>query len=126
MSELITISKLCKILGLINPKTQKPLNHVLRYWEKEFLQIRPKKINNQRYYSKEDVEIVRYIHSLIKKDKISIAGVKKILNKNSKKLDVYHKDGLKIEYFQRRIKNKNLRLLKKLKELKANGKKDSS
>ncbi len=52
MSKLINISELCKLLNLIDPKTKKPLNYILRYWEKEFPQIKPKKINNRRYYSK--------------------------------------------------------------------------
>ena len=51
MSKLINITEASKILNLIDPKTKKPLNHVLRYWEKEFKQIKPIKINNRRYYS---------------------------------------------------------------------------
>ena len=51
MTKLMKISELSESLNLINPKTKKPLNHVIRYWEKEFKQIRPKKINNRRYYS---------------------------------------------------------------------------
>ena len=51
MNKLINISELSKILNLIDPKTKKPLNHILRYWEKEFKEIKPKKINNRRYYS---------------------------------------------------------------------------
>ena len=47
MSKLINISELSKMLNLIDPKTKKPLNHVLRYWEKEFKEIRPKKINTR-------------------------------------------------------------------------------
>ena len=51
MNKLLNISELSKKLNLINKKTKKPLNHILRYWEKEFKEIKPKKINNQRYYS---------------------------------------------------------------------------
>ena len=36
MSKFIKISELSKILNLEHPKTKKPLNHILRYWEKEF------------------------------------------------------------------------------------------
>ena len=43
MSKLINISELCKLLDLIDPITNKPLNHILRYWEKEFSEIKPKK-----------------------------------------------------------------------------------
>ena len=53
MSKLLNISEVSKILNLIDPQTKKPLNHILRYWEKEFKEIKPKKINNRRYYSLE-------------------------------------------------------------------------
>ena len=49
MSELISITKLSQMLKLVNPKTKKPKNHILRYWEKEFKEIQPK--INRRYYS---------------------------------------------------------------------------
>ena len=34
MKKLSTISEACEILGLIDKKTNKPLNYVIRYWEK--------------------------------------------------------------------------------------------
>ena len=43
MNKLISISEASKKLNLIDTITKKPLNHILRYWEKEFKQIRPKK-----------------------------------------------------------------------------------
>ena len=43
MNKLIDISSLSKMLGLIDPISKKPQNHILRYWEKEFKQIKPKK-----------------------------------------------------------------------------------
>ena len=61
MNKLINISELCKLLDLIDPRTNKPLNHILRYWEKEFSEIKPKKINNHRYYSKKNIEILKII-----------------------------------------------------------------
>ena len=51
MKKFYSISELSKNLNLIDPSSNKPLNHILRYWEKEFKQIKPKKINNRRYYS---------------------------------------------------------------------------
>ena len=45
----------------MNPKTRKPLNHILRYWEKEFKEIKPKKINNRRYYSNKQIEEIKKI-----------------------------------------------------------------
>ena len=57
MGKLISISEVSKILNLVDPKTKKPLNYILRYWEKEFKQIKPKKINNRRYYTAKQIEI---------------------------------------------------------------------
>ena len=44
MVKFINISELTKMLNFIDHKTKKPLNHILRYWEKEFKQIKPKKL----------------------------------------------------------------------------------
>ena len=126
MDKLINISKLCKILNLIDPKTKKPLNHTLRYWEKEFPQIKPKKINNHRYYSLKDVETIKIIKLLIKDKKISIAGVKNILSSGIKKLDDYDNSSLRNQYIKKNIKIKSSKLLEKIKRLKNYGKKNSS
>ena len=48
MNKLLIYLNYLKLLNLIDPITKKPLNHVLRYWEKEFKQIKPKKINNRQ------------------------------------------------------------------------------
>ena len=61
MDRLITISELAKLLNLLDPKNKKPLNHIIRYWEKEFKQIKPKIINKRRYYSAKDVELLKMI-----------------------------------------------------------------
>ena len=61
MNKLINISEMAKTINLIDPKSRKPLNHILRYWEKEFKEIKPKKINNRRYYSAKQVEIIKMI-----------------------------------------------------------------
>ena len=126
MSKLINISKLCKMLNLINPKTKKPLNHTLRFWEKEFIQIKPKKINNQRYYSEKDIEIIKIIKVLIKDKNISIKGVKKILSSNRKKLDDHYIDSLQVSFLRNNLKIKSKSLLNKIEKLKNYGKKNSS
>ena len=41
MEKLLTITEVSKLIENINTKTNKPLNHILRYWEKEFKQIKP-------------------------------------------------------------------------------------
>ena len=84
MSKLINISELSKILNLIDSKTKKPANHVLRYWEKEFKEIKPKKINKRRYYSSKQIEKIKFIKFLLKNKGMSIMGAKKMLNLNRK------------------------------------------
>ncbi len=54
MDKLLNIAELSKTLNLVNPKTKKPLNYILRYWEKEFKHIKPKIINKRRYYNVEN------------------------------------------------------------------------
>ena len=125
MSKLLTISELSLSLKLVNPLSKKPLNHVLRYWEKEFKQIRPKKINNRRYYSSEQVEIVKLIKFLLKNKGMTISGVKNVLNLNINKLDDYNSDSLKADYYKIRIKEKSKKLYEKIKKLKKYGKKNS-
>ncbi|PPR48443.1 MAG: hypothetical protein CFH23_00348 [Alphaproteobacteria bacterium MarineAlpha6_Bin1] len=53
--------------------------HVLRFWESKFIQLSPLKLSgNHRYYRKVDIELIRYIKSLLYEDCISIKGVQKI------------------------------------------------
>ena len=126
MSKLINISELSKILGLINHSTNKPQNHILRYWEKEFKQIKPKKINNRRYYSPKQVNIIKMIKFLIKNKGITISGVKSIINLNTNKLDDYNSHSLKADYYKNTLKTKSKKLLEKINKLKNYGKKNSS
>ena len=126
MAKLIKISELSKQLNLIDPSTKKPQNYVLRFWEKEFKQIKPKIINRQRYYSKEQVETIIFIKFLLKNKGLTINGVKKVLNSNINKLDDYDSDSLKTDYYKTKLKEKTKNLLTKLKELKKkHGKKNS-
>tara|TARA_B100001063_G_C16719168_1_gene532533 strand:- start:182 stop:568 length:387 start_codon:yes stop_codon:yes gene_type:complete len=125
MEKLLTISELSLMLDLIDSSNKKPRNYVLRYWEKQFRQIRPKKINNRRYYSPQQVEIVKMIKFLIKNKGMSILGVKNILNSNRIKLDDYNSYSLKADYYKSRFKNKSNKILEKIKKLKKYGKKNT-
>ena len=125
MSKFFKISEVSVYLDLVNPLSKKPLNHILRYWEKEFRQIKPKKINNRRYYSTEQVEIIKKIKFLVKNKGMTISGAKKLLNLNINKLDDYDLDSLKAEYYKNALKNKSKNLLNKIKNLKKYGKKNS-
>ena len=116
MSKFYNISDLSKILNLINPSNKKPLNHVIRYWEKQFKQVKSKRINNRRYYSSKQVETLKLIKFLLKNKGMTVSGVKKILNLNINKLDDYNSDSLKAEYYKDNIKKKSRRILEKIKK----------
>ena len=126
MSKLLNITALSKQLNLINPKTKKTKNYVLRYWEKEFKEIKPKKINNRRYYTSKQVDTIKLIKFLLKEKGLKISGVKKILNSNINKLDDYNVDSLKSNYNKILFKEKTRKLLNKLNNLKNYGKKNTS
>ncbi len=128
MKKFINISELARILNLIDEKTKKPLNHILRYWEKEFFQIKPKKINNRRYYSNDQVEIMKMIKFLLKNKQYTISGVKKILNSKTKDLDGTDFYRIKAEYKKNKLKKKSILLLNKIKKIKSitYGKKNTS
>ena len=121
MSKLLNISEVSKLLSLTNDKTNKPLNYILRYWQKEFGQIKPKIINKRRYYSAKQVEQIKLIKYLLRDLGLSIAGVKKILKSNLNSLDESNFDSLKAEYKKKIFKTKVENILNKIRKLKKNG-----
>jgi DNA-binding transcriptional MerR regulator len=61
--------------------------HVLRFWETKFTQIRPlKRGGGRRYYRPEDVELLRRIRSLLYSEGYTIKGVQKVLRDSGGKL----------------------------------------
>ena len=84
-----TISEVVKILGLKTKKGQSVPTHTIRFWEKEFKQVKPKIFNgNRRYYDEKSIKLLKKIHYLLKKQGMTINGVKKLLNnKDPLKLD---------------------------------------
>ena len=70
-----SISEVAHLLDL--PET------LLRYWEKEFPQISPKKPGGKaRRYTKDDLEQVRLVHNLVKVRGLKIAAARDVLKKN--------------------------------------------
>ena len=126
MKKLINISELAIKLKLINIKNKKPQNYIIRFWEKEFKQIKPKIINKRRYYSNEQVEIIKMINFLLKNQGMTVSGVKNILNSKMNKLDDYNLNSLKASYFKLKIEKKSRNILEKLKTIKNYGKKNPS
>ena len=126
MSKLYNISEVSKILNLINPDTEKPQNYILRYWEKEFKIVKPKKINNRRYYTSKQLEILKMIKFLLKNKGLTILGVKNLIDSDVNKLDDYNNHSLKADYYKNNLKLKSKKLLNKIKQIKNYGKKISS
>ena len=126
MKKLYKISEVSEILKLINTKTNKPSNHILRFWEKEFNQIRPKKINNRRYYTLKQLELLKIIKFLLKNSGMTISGVKRILKSNINELDDPKSHSLKAIYYKNFLKTKSKKLLDKINKIKSYGKKNSS
>lgn len=87
--------------------------YVLRYWEQEFDLLKPKKAsNNQRLYTKKDVENAFLIRKLLYRDKFSIEGarqalkdVKFVLKQEMKKEKDFNSVIQRIDYVQDQIKN---------------------
>ena len=111
-----TISEVVKILGLKSKRTKSIPTYTLRYWEKEFKQIKPKIFNgNRRYYDHENIKIIEKIHFLLKDQGMTLNGVKKILNNNQTlKLDETLNKSIKTE----NLKNKIVKISNILKSLK--------
>ena len=125
MEKLINISQLSKLLNLVNSKTKKPPNYILRYWEKEFKQIKPIILKNRRYYSEKQISIIKLIKFLLKDKGMTINGVKNVLKSNINSLDDYDLYSLKADYHKKNIKNKSKIILEKIKKIKKYGKKNS-
>ena len=60
--------------------------HVLRFWESKFNQIRPlKRGGNRRYYRPEDINLLRRIRNLLYEDGYTIKGVQKLLREDNRR-----------------------------------------
>ena len=121
----MTISNLAKELDLVDLKSKKTQNYIIRYWEKNFKQIKPKIINKRRYYTNEQVELLKLIKFLLKNKGLTISGVKKVLDSSINKLDDYNSYSLKADYYKTKLKKKSTEVLKKIRNLKKYGKKIS-
>ena len=69
---LKTIGELSQELGIAQ--------HILRYWETRFPQLRPmQRAGNRRYYRPADVDLARKIHRLLNQEGYTVRGVQKVL-----------------------------------------------
>jgi len=114
-----TIGEVVKILSLKSKNKSISPTHTIRFWEKQFKQIKPKVLNgNRRYYNYKNIELLKKIKFLLKEQGMTINGVKKLLNNgDALKLDETQNASIKA----RNIKNKLVKisnLVKNLKDLK--------
>jgi len=108
---LKTIGEVARELNLIHTETGKVKTHILRFWEKEFPQIKPKiRAKGRRYYTVENINLLKKIFFLLKDKGMTIKGVKKILqNKISE---------IQVDDFERKDINSNSNTSKKQKLIK--------
>ena len=73
---LLTIGELSEELGVAQ--------HILRYWETRFPQLRPmQRAGNRRYYRPSDVDLARKINRLLNQEGYTVRGVQKLLRDRS-------------------------------------------
>jgi len=113
-----SIGEVAEILKLKNSQNGKLNTYILRFWEKQFKQIKPVIFNNRRrYYDKDTVDLLMRIKYLLKDKGMTIKGVKKILN--SQKFDLDDRLNLPINNSNKNLKlrlSKISSILKKLKK----------
>ena len=108
-SKYKTIGQVAKILNLVDKKKGTLSTHTIRFWEKEFKQIKPKIFTGQRrYYDEDSINILKKIKYLLKIQGMTLNGAKKALNSDNSDID---------ETYNTTIKQKNI-LKSKLKKIK--------
>tara|TARA_B100002049_G_scaffold92186_1_gene68073 strand:- start:84 stop:464 length:381 start_codon:yes stop_codon:yes gene_type:complete len=75
-----SIGEVAKILNLVNKKKGSLNTHTIRFWEKEFNNIKPKIFaGKRRYYDNKSIEVLKKIKFLLKNQGLTIKGAKKVL-----------------------------------------------
>ena len=111
-----TIGEVAKILNLKSNKKGELPTHIIRFWETQFKQIKPKILNsNRRYYDEDCINLLKKVKFLLKEQGMTINGVKKILNgEQSLELDEMANNSIKAD----NLKNKLVKISKIVKNLK--------
>ena len=115
-----SIGEVAKDLNLLNPKTGKLNTHTIRFWEKEFKQVKPKIFaGKRRYYYKKSIDTLRKIKFLLKEKGFTINGVKKfLLNERTFNLDETSNNSIKTSKINLKAKIEKIsNLIKEIKKL---------
>ncbi|MDA9743760.1 MerR family transcriptional regulator [Candidatus Pelagibacter sp.] len=117
-----SIGEVAKILNLVDRKSGKLSTHTLRFWEKEFKEIKPIIFSGKRrYYDDKSIKILKKIHFLLKKRGMTIKGAKNYLKTNNSKLDVIDNQTINKQIFKVKLN----KISKLLKDIRSNGKKNT-
>ena len=112
-----TIGEVAEMLNLINIKNGSLSTHTLRYWEREFKQIRPKVLaGNRRYYDHRTVEVIKRVKYLLKDKGMTIQGVRKYLENDETYLDDSMDININTKNILKRKLNKISNIIKELKK----------
>ena len=114
-----TIGEVAKILNLKSNKKGELPTHIIRFWETQFKQIKPKILNsNRRYYDEDCINLLKKVKFLLREQGMTINGVKKILNgEQSLELDEMANNSIKADNLRNKLV-KISKIAKNLKELK--------
>ena len=114
-----TIGEVVKILKLKSNKKGILPTHTIRFWEKQFKQIKPKILNaNRRYYDENTINLLKKVKFLLKDQGMTINGVKKVLNGEvALELDEIANNSIKADNIKNKL-TRISRIIKNLKELK--------
>ena len=114
-----TIGEVAKILNLKSNKKGELPTHIIRFWETQFKQIKPKILNsNRRYYDENSINLLKKVKFLLKEQGMTINGVKKVLNgKQSLELDEMANNSIKADNLRNKLV-KISKIVKNLKDLK--------
>ena len=113
-----SISEVAKILNLVNKKNGKLSTHTIRFWEKQFKQIKPYVFSGKRrYYDNKSIQILKKIKFLLKNKGMTIKGVKIELQNTKSELDGFDNKTIN----KKNIKNKLSKIASIIKNLKSNG-----
>ena len=114
-----TIGEVAKILNLKSNKKGELPTHIIRFWETQFKQIKPKILNsNRRYYDEDCINLLKKVKFLLKEQGMTINGVKKVLNgEQSLELDEMANNSIKADNLRNKLV-KISQIIKNLKNLK--------
>jgi DNA-binding transcriptional MerR regulator len=114
-----TIGEVAKILKLKATKKGTLPTSTIRFWEKEFKQIKPKIFNaNRRYYDKKTIDVLKKVKFLLKDQGMTINGAKKILDGGETlKLDEISNNSINAKNLRNKL-IKISKIVKNLKEIK--------